>query len=110
MAFWKIKFGKKKINLFKGVCMFMLMESINKSFLLTLSSYKVLWSWRQRFVLMKESLLGFSFECDSRPSEARSWTLVDEGKEFAGQSMGYCFTGLCYSLAECLPNSVLFIP
>ena len=29
MAFWKIKFGKKKINLFKDVCMFML----NKSFL-----------------------------------------------------------------------------
>ena len=24
MAFWKINFGKKKINLFKGVCMFML--------------------------------------------------------------------------------------
>ena len=33
MAFWKIKFGKKKINLFKGVCMFMLTESVNKSFL-----------------------------------------------------------------------------
>ena len=30
MAFWKIKFGKKKINLFKGVCMFMLTESVNK--------------------------------------------------------------------------------
>ena len=38
MAFWKIKFGKKKINLFKDVCMFMLTESANKSFLLTLSS------------------------------------------------------------------------
>ena len=36
----------------------------------------------------------FSFECDSRPSVARSWTLVEEGKEFAGQSIGYCFTGL----------------
>ena len=36
MAFWKIKFGKKKIHLFKDVCM--LTESVNKSFLLTLSS------------------------------------------------------------------------
>ena len=43
---------------------------------------------------MKESLSGFSFECDSRPSEARSWTLVEEGKEFTGHSIGYCFTGL----------------
>ena len=94
MAFWKIKFGKKKIKLFKDVCMFMLTESVNKSFLLTLSSCLVLWLWRQRVVLMKESLSGFSFECDSRPSEARSWTLVEEGKEFAGHSIGYCFTGL----------------
>ena len=94
MAFWKIKFGKKKINLFKDVCMLMLTESVNKSFLLTLSSCLVLWLWRQRIALMKESLSGFSFECDSRPSKARSWTLVDEGKEFAGRSIGYCFTGL----------------
>ena len=36
MVFWKIKFGKKKINMFKGVCMFMLTESVNKSFLLVL--------------------------------------------------------------------------
>ena len=92
MAFWKIKFGKKKINLFKGVCM--LTDSVNKSFLLTLSSCLVLWLWQQRVALMKESLSGFSFECHSRPSEARSWTLVEEGKEFAGQSIGYCFTGL----------------
>ena len=42
MTFWKIKFGKKKVNLFKCVCMFMLTESVNKSFLLTLSSYLVL--------------------------------------------------------------------
>ncbi len=27
MAFWKIKFDKKKINLFKDVCMFTLTES-----------------------------------------------------------------------------------
>ena len=94
MAFWKIKFDKKKINLFKDVCMFILTESVNKSFLLTLSSCLVLWFWRQRVALMKESLSGFSFECDSRPSEARSWTLVEEGKEFAGHSIGYCFTGL----------------
>ena len=94
MAFWKIKFGKKKINLFKGVCMFMLTESVNKSFLLTLSSYLVLWLWQQRVALMKESLSGFSFECDSRPSVSRPWTLVDEGKEFAGLSIGYCFAGL----------------
>ena len=40
MAFWKIKFGEKKINLFKDVCM--LTESVNKSFLLTLSSCLVL--------------------------------------------------------------------
>ena len=33
MAFLKIKFGKKKIILFEGVCMFMLTESVNKSFL-----------------------------------------------------------------------------
>ena len=92
MAFWKIKFGKKKINLFKGVCM--LTESVNKSFLLTLSSCLVLWLWLQRVALMKESLSGFSFECDSRPSEARSWTLVAEGKEFVGHSIGYCITGL----------------
>ena len=37
MAFWKIKFDKRKINLFKDVCMVMLSESVNKSFLLTLS-------------------------------------------------------------------------
>ena len=92
MAFWKIKFGKKKINLFKDVCM--LTESVNKSFLLTLSSSRVLWLWRPRVALMKESSSGFSFECDSQPSEARSWTLVDEGKEFAGHSIGYCITGL----------------
>ena len=92
MAFWKIKFGKKKINLFKGVCM--LTESVNQSFLLTLSSYRVLWLWRQRVALMKESLSVFSFERDSWPSVARSWTLVEEGKEFAGQSIGNCFTGL----------------
>ena len=36
MAFWKIKFDKKRINLFKDVCM--LTESVNKLFLLTLSS------------------------------------------------------------------------
>ena len=36
MAFWKIKFGKKKMNMFKDVCM--LTESVNKSFLLTLIS------------------------------------------------------------------------
>ena len=38
IAFWKIKFDKKKINLSKDVCMVMLTESVNKSFLLTLSS------------------------------------------------------------------------
>ena len=94
MTFWKIKFDKKKINLFKDVRMFMLTESVNKSFLLTLSSCLVLWLWRQRVALMKESLTGFSFKCDSRPSEERSWTLVEEGKEFAGHNIGYCFTGL----------------
>ena len=94
MAFWKIKLDKKKINLFKDVCMFLLTESVNKSFLLTLSSYRVLWLWRQRVALMKERLSGFSFECDSRPSEERSWTLVEEGKEFVGHSIGYCITGL----------------
>ena len=40
MVFWKIKFGKKKINLLKGVCM--LTESVNKPFLLTLGSYRVI--------------------------------------------------------------------
>ena len=37
MAFWKIKLDNKRINLFKDMCMFMLTESENKSFLLTLS-------------------------------------------------------------------------
>ena len=30
MAFWKIRFDKKKINLFKDVCMFMFTESGKK--------------------------------------------------------------------------------
>ena len=112
MAFWEIKFGKKKINLFKGVCMFMLTESVNKSFLFTLSSYRVWWLWRQRVALMKESLSAISFERDSFPSVAMSWTLAVEEKEFAGQSIGYCFTDLMarLGLSEWLPNSVLFIP
>ena len=63
----------------------------------------------------ERGLSGFSFECDSRPSEARSWTLVDEGKEFAGQSIRllvYWLSGLLFNLrlSEWLPNSVLFIP
>ena len=97
----------------------MLTVSVNKSFLLTLSSMRVLWLWRQRIALMKESLSGFSFEFDSRPSGERSWTLVEEGKEFAGHSIGYCFAGLvaclrlcislCFGLCVWLPNSVLFI-
>ena len=39
-----------------------------------------------------------------------------EEEEFAGQSIGYCFTGLMArlglvsSLSEWLPNCVLFIP
>ena len=41
---------------------------------------------------MKESLSVFSFERDSWPSVARSLTLAVEEKEFAGQSIGYCFT------------------
>ena len=54
----------------------------------------------------------FSFERDSRPSVARSWTVVVEEKEFAGQSIGYCFTDLMARLGLCewLPNCVLFIP
>ena len=100
MAFWKIKFDKKKINLFKDVCMFILTESVNKSFLFTLSSKRVLWLWRQCVALMKESLSGFSFKCDSRPSEARSWTLVDEGKELVGHSIGYWLSGLCSSVSS----------
>ena len=76
----------------------MLTESVNKSFLLTLSSYRILWLWRQRVALMKESLSGFSFEHDSRPSVARSWTLAVEEKEFAGQSINYCFTDLMAGL------------
>ena len=63
-------------------------------FLLTLSSYRVLWLWQKRVALMKEILPGFSFERDSRPSVARSWTLTMEEKEFARQSIGYCFTDL----------------
>ena len=108
MAFWKIKFNKKKINLFKDVCMFMLTESVNKSFLLTLSSCLVLWLWRQRVALTKESLSGFSFECDSRPSEESLWTLVQEGKEFAGHGIGYCFTGLVTCLRLCVSLCYLY--
>ena len=109
MAFWKIKFGKKKINLFKGVCMFMLTESINKLFILTLSSYRVLWLWRQCVALMKESLSGFYFERDSWPSVARSWTLVMEEKEFARQSICYCFTDLMARLGLVLVNGSLTV-
>ena len=42
----------------------------------------------------ERTLPGFSFERDSRPSVATSWTLVVEEKEFARQSIGYCFTDL----------------
>ena len=48
---------------------------------------------------MKESWSGFSFERDSRPSVARSRTLIVEEKEFAGQSIGYCFTDLMARLS-----------
>ena len=51
---------------------------------------------------MKESLSGFSFECNSQPPEARSRTLVEEGKEFAGHSIGYFFTGLVACLSLCV--------
>ena len=34
----------------------------------------------------------FSFERDSWPPVARSWTLAVEEKEFARQIIGYCFT------------------
>ena len=87
----------------------MLTESVNKLFLLTLSSYRVLWLWRQRVALVQESLSGFSFELDSRPSVARPWTLVVEEKEFAGQSIGYYFTDLmaCFGFVN---GCVLFIP
>ena len=88
----------------------MLTESVNKSFLPTLRSYRVLWLWRQRVALMKESLSGFSFERDSRPSVARSWTLAVEEKAFTGQSIGYYFTDLMARLREWLLNCVLFIP
>ena len=90
----------------------MLTESVNKSFLLTLSSYRVLWLWRQRVALMKESLYSFSFERDLWPSVARLWTLAVEEKEFAGHSIGYCFTDLMagLGLSQWLPNYVLFIP
>ena len=42
MVFWNIKFGKMKINLFKGVFMFILTESVNKSFLLMWGLYGIL--------------------------------------------------------------------
>ena len=38
----------------------------------------------------ERSLSVFPFERDSWPSVAWSWTLVEEGKEFARQSIGYC--------------------
>ena len=90
----------------------MLTESVNKSFLLTLSSCLVLWLRRQRVALMKESLSGFSFERDSWPSVARSWTLDVEEKGFAGQSIGYCLVDLMarlgVSVSEWLPNCVIY--
>ena len=55
---------------------------------------------------MKESLSGFSFKRYSRPTVARSWTLVVEEMEFARQSNGYCFTDLVAS--EWLPNCVIY--
>ncbi len=58
---------------------------------LCVSSCLVLWLWRQRVALMKESFVGFFLWMWFA---ARSWTLVDERKEFAGHSIGYCFTGL----------------
>ena len=64
MAFWKIKFGKKKINLFKDVCM--LTESVNKSFIAGFMIVATACRVDER------SLSGFSFECDSPPSEVRS--------------------------------------
>ena len=84
----------------------MLTESVNKSFLLTLSSYTVLWLWRQRVALMKESLSVFSFERNSWPSVARSWTLAVEEKEFAGQSIGYYFTDLVASGFDLVNDSL----
>ena len=45
-------------------------------------------------MIVATALLGFSFECDTRPSEVRSWTLVEEGKEFVGHIIGYCITSL----------------
>ena len=46
----------------------------------------------------ERSLSVFSFEDDSWPSVARSWTLAVEEKEFAEQSIGYCFTDLMAKL------------
>ena len=87
---------KKRINLLKDVCMFMLSESVNKS----ISLIRVLWLWRQRVSLMKESLSGFPFEYNSQPFEKRSWTLVEEGKELVGHSIGYWLSGLCSSVSS----------
>ena len=42
----------------------------------------------------ERKFVGFSFERDSWKSVARSWNLAVEEKEFAGQSIGYCFTDL----------------
>ena len=46
---------------------------------------------------MKESLSGFPFEYNSRPFEKRSWTLVEEGNELVGHSIGHWLSGLCSS-------------
>ena len=60
----------------------------------------------------ERKFVSFFFERDSWPYVARSWTLAVEEKDFAGQSIGYCFTDLMarLGLSEWLPNSVLFIP
>ena len=61
MAFWKIKFDKERINLLKDVCIFMLTESVNKSFLLTLSFIAGFMTVATACHVDERKFVGFSF-------------------------------------------------
>ena len=102
MAFWKIKFDKRKINLFKDVCRVMLTKSVNKSFLLTLS-YSGFYDfgdivsrgWKK---VCRVFLLNFF---------SAIWKEVmrkerghEEGKELVGHRIGYWLSGLLSSVSS----------
>ena len=98
MAFWKIKFDKKRINSFKDVCMFMLTKSVNTYIKFIAGFMTVATACR----IDERKFVGFSFEYNSRPFEESSWTLVEEGKEFVGmyRLLLYWLSGLSSSVSS----------